>query len=274
MTTIPDDVLRYYSNGQEQDRLLSRHALERERTQQLLTRYLPPAPAMVLDVGGAAGAYALWLAKLGYAVHVIDPVQLHTAQAQVASSNQPEHPLASAMLGDARCLDWPDACADAVLMLGPLYHLTERSDRLQALREGFRVLKPGGPIFAAAISRFASALDGIRRGFLADPLFASLVEEDLRSGQHRNPTSHEHYFATAFFHHPDELRAEITEAGFADTRVTAIEGIGWFIPTNGADQMWENEHFREAVLQVLRMTETEPAILGASGHLMGIGRKL
>ena len=143
MTTIPDDVLRYYSKGQEQNRLLSRHALERERTQELLTRYLPPAPAMVLDVGGAAGVYALWLAKLGYAVHVIDPVPLHIAQAKAASSDQPEHPLASAALGDACRLDWPDASADAVLMLGPLYHLTERADRLQALREGYRVLKPG-----------------------------------------------------------------------------------------------------------------------------------
>lgn len=274
MTTIPDDVLRYYGQGREQGRLLSNQALERERTQELLTRYLPPAPAMVLDVGGAAGLYALWLAKLGYAVHLIDPVPLHIAQAQAASSRQPEHPLAGAALGDARRLQWPDSCADAVLMLGPLYHLTERSDRLHALREGYRVLKPGSPIFVAAISRFASALDGICRGFLADPLFASLVKEDLRSGQHRNPTSHEHYFATAFFHHPDELRAEIKEAGYADPCVIAIEGIGWLIPTNGVDQMRENEHFREAVLQVLRLTETEPAILGASGHLMGIGRKL
>ncbi len=272
MTTIPDDVLRYYSQGQEQSRLLD-HALERKRTQELLTRHLPPAPAMVLDVGGAAGLYALWLAEQGYAVHLIDPVPLHIAQAHAASSHQPEHPLASAALGDARQLTWPDCCADAVLMLGPLYHLTERSDRLQALREGYRVLKPGGPILVAAISRFASALDGIRRGFLSDPLFATLVEEDLSSGQHRNPTGHQHYFATAFFHHPDELRAEIQEAGFKDTCVVAIEGIGWLIPTNNADPKWENEHFREAVLRLVRLTETEPSILGASGHLMGVARK-
>lgn len=108
MTTIPDDMLRYYSKGQERNCLLSRHALERERIQQLLTRYLPPVKAMVLDVGGAAGIYALWLAKLGYEVHLIDPVPLHIEQAQAASSAQPCHPLASVALGDARRLKWPD----------------------------------------------------------------------------------------------------------------------------------------------------------------------
>ena len=174
---------------------------------------------------------------------------VHVEQAQVSSLNQAEHPLASAVLGDARHLDWPDDCADAVLLLGPLYHLTEPSDRLQALREAYRVLKPNSAIFAATVSRFASALDGIRQGFLADPLFASLVEEALRSGQHRNPTGHEHYFTTAFFHHPDELRAEIQEAGFFDTRVIAIEGIGWLTSSRDVDQMWKVEHFRNAVLQ-------------------------
>ncbi len=273
MTSLPDDVTRYYSRAKEQERLLSSHNLERERTQELLIRYLPPAPATILDVGGAAGVYALWLAQRGYTVHLIDPVQLHVEQAQVASSNQPERPLASALLGDARHLDWPEACADAVLLLGPLYHLTERSDRLQALREGYRVLKSGGPILAAAISRFASAMDGIRQGFLSDPLFASLVEEDLRNGQHRNPTGHESYFTTAFFHHPNELRDEIQEVGFADARVMAIEGIGWLTQTRDVDQMWNDKHFRKAVLQVLRLTESEPAILGASGHLMAVGLK-
>src|SRR5204862_445674 len=100
------------------------------------------------------------------------------------------------------------------LLLGPLYHLTEPSDRLAALREAHRVLRGGGIIFAAAISRFASALDGLVRGFLHDEQFVRIVERDLKDGQHRNPTEHPAYFTTAFFHHPDELRAEVEEAGF------------------------------------------------------------
>src|SRR5438132_9956143 len=94
--------------------------LERVRTQAILKRLLPGPPATVLDVGGAAGVHALWLAREGYEVHLIDPVPHHIEQAQVASLTQPAHPLASCELGDARDLRWPDQQVDAVLLLGPL----------------------------------------------------------------------------------------------------------------------------------------------------------
>src|SRR6185295_15870885 len=110
--------------------------------------------------------------------------------------------LASAAVGDARRLEAADNTADAVLLLGPLYHLTEREDRVKALSEAFRVLKPGGVLLAAAISRFASFLDGVRHGFLADPIFVDLVRQDLATGQHRNPNHTAGYFSTAFFHQP------------------------------------------------------------------------
>ena len=72
-----------------------------------------------------------------------------------------------------------DASVDAVLLLGPLYHLTERADRVRALAEGRRVLRPGGVLAAAAISRYASAVDGLFRGHLREPGFEAIVERDL-----------------------------------------------------------------------------------------------
>ncbi len=116
-------------------------------------------------------------------------------------------------------------------------------------------------------------MDNIRRGFLLDPRFTSLVDEDLRTGQHSNPTGQNHYFTTAYFHPPDELQAEIKEAGFASSRVIAIEGIGWIPPSEAAEQRWNNEQFRNVVYQVIRLTETEPSALGASEHLMAVGLK-
>jgi SAM-dependent methyltransferase len=103
---------------------------------------------------------------------------------------------------------------DGVLLLGPLYHLTCRDDRLQALREAYRVVRPGGVIAAAAISRFASTYDGLLRGFLEDSRFEEIVERDVREGQHRNPTGRPEWFTTAYFHHPEELRDEVIEVGF------------------------------------------------------------
>src|SRR6185369_9764065 len=158
-----EEIAAYYARGLERDRLTSGlGALELMRTQALLARYLPPPPATVADIGGGPGRYAVWLAERGYRVHLVDPVPLHIEQAREATSRRRGVTLASAEVADARELRLPDASVDAVLLLGPLYHLPERAMRLQALAEAQRVCRPGGMILAAAISRLASTLDGLR----------------------------------------------------------------------------------------------------------------
>lgn len=114
---LDPDIARHYEQGLEGDRLETWGRLEAARTRQLLARFLPPPPAEVLDVGGAEGVYALPLARAGYAVDLIDPVARHVAEAETASRAQPEHPLRSARVGDARSLDAADQSVDAVLML-------------------------------------------------------------------------------------------------------------------------------------------------------------
>src|SRR5687768_8792833 len=116
---LSDDFFHYYQSGKEQTRLLEWGKLEYIRTLELLSRYLPDPPATLLDVGGGAGIYAYPLAQRRYTVHLIDAVPLHIEQAAAVQSDVP---LASMTVGDARHLDFPDASADAVLMLGPLYH--------------------------------------------------------------------------------------------------------------------------------------------------------
>src|SRR5262249_4657474 len=151
-----------------------------------------------------------------------------------------------------------------VLLLGPLYHLTERSDRLQALAEACRVVRPGGPVFVAAISRFASLIDGLSRGFLFDPRFRSIVEHDLRNGQHRNPYDEPHWFTTAFFHHPSELPDEAAAAGLDCVEVVGVEGVaGWF---GDAFERWDDGACRDAILFAARAVESEPSLIGASAH--------
>ncbi len=120
MNPMPTEMFQHYGLGMEADRL-NQYAglLERERTQELLGRYLLPPPATVLDVGGGAGAYAFPLASLGYTVHLLDPVPLHVEQA-LESSRRSVRSLAGAAVGDARELPWPAESADAVLLLGPL----------------------------------------------------------------------------------------------------------------------------------------------------------
>ena len=265
------DVVEHYQQVDEDSRLRTGwFPLEFARTQELILRHLSPAPAAVLDVGGGSGVYAGWLASLGYEVHLIDPVPKHIEQALERSTRQ-QRPIASMRIGDARKLEEYDHSADAILLLGPLYHLTERSDRLTCLKEAFRVLRIGGIVFTVAISRFASLLDSLAHGFFDQPDFTPILERDLRDGQHRNLTGKAEYFTTAYFHRPDEFAAELSEAGFRLQELAGIEGPGWL--AKDFDRLWAHPGERERLLQYVHKVEHEPALLGASPHIMAIGKK-
>ena len=263
-------IAEFYRQTPEEHRLeQDAFALEGLRTRELIERHARRPPATVLDVGGAAGVYALWLADAGYTVHLVDPVPRLVAEAERRSGTRPR-PLATCRVGDARALDFPDQSADMVLLLGPLYHLTEAVDRARALREVRRVLKPGGQLFAAAISRWASALDGLAHDLFQDPRFAAIVERDLREGQHRNPTERLDYFTTAYFHRPDELRAEVLGAGLILDGLYGVEGPGWLL--SDVTARLADPRCRGDLLQVARLLESEPSVLGASAHLLVVAR--
>jgi ubiquinone/menaquinone biosynthesis C-methylase UbiE len=271
MDLLPGEIEGHYLQGGERQRLSAGQGeLERLRTQAILARELPPAPAVVFDIGGGAGVYSFLLARQGYEVHLIDLVELHLEQARSHASAS-GIALASIALGDGRKLDIPSASADAILLLGPLYHLTEHGDRLRALRETYRVLKPSGVLFAAAISRFASLIDGLREGFFRDAEFRKIVAADLASGQHRNSVNHPAYFTTAYFHRPEELAGEVRSAGFCEVRIIGIEGPAW--STKRFSETWDNPPQREKLMEFLSLIEQEPSILGASAHLMAVAER-
>ena len=268
MSLIPKEIEGHYLQTKESERLTGEWGeLERFRTQAILAQHLPPAPAVIFDAGGAAGVYAVPLAKQGYQVHLIDPVDLHLEQARSYASASGVT-LASITQGDARRLDIHSGSADAVLLLGPLYHLVANSDRLQALREARRILKPQGVLFAAAVCRFASLIDGLSRGFFRDPEFRKIVAADLASGQHRNPTDQLAYFTTAYFHRPEDLAAEVRDAGFPDVKILAVEGPAWSAAL--FREAWNDAVQRQSLMDFLSLIEHEPSILGATAHLMAV----
>ena len=265
---LDPEIAGHYAAVPERERLAHPGSLERARTWELLTRHLPGPPAVVLDVGGAAGVYALPLAARGYQVHLVDPLAGHVEQALAGSREQAGTPLASATVGDARQLDREAASVDAVLLLGPLYHLTGRADRVRALAEARRVVRPGGVVVAAAISRFASTVDGLARGRIDEPAFEAMVERALRDGQHRNPTRRPEWFTTAYFHLPGELAAEVADAGLRLRALLAVEGVGEFA-ADAAERLTDPGR-RDRLLDAVRRVEAEPSLLGASPHLLAV----
>jgi ubiquinone/menaquinone biosynthesis C-methylase UbiE len=261
----------YYQRNAEETRLqFGPGPLEEARTRELIERHLPKAPAEIVDVGGGAGVYAFWLAERGYQVQLVDASPRLIEEARRRNSTAP-HRLIACTVGDARNIPADDESVSAVLMLGPLYHLTEAEDRVTALREGSRVLQRGGVLFAAAISRWGSALDGLARELFLDKRFAGIVERDIREGQHRNETDRPDFFTTAYFHRPDELADEFALGGLAVENLYGIEGPGWLLP-DFADR-WQNPERRATILNVARMLEREPFVIGCSAHLLAVGRK-
>jgi SAM-dependent methyltransferase len=260
---VDEEIRTYYETGLERDRLAQGYSrIEFVRTQELLSRHLPPPPAKVLDVGGGPGAYAAWLADRGYEVKLVDATPLHVQQALELAAGRFD-----AAEGDARRLLEPEGSYDVVLLLGPLYHLLEQEERLAALGEAGRVLRPGGLLVAAAISRFASLLDGLLRDLLDADGWA-LVQRDLADGKHL-PQGNHALFTNAYFHRPEELQAEVEAAGFRVEGFFGVEGPGWV-----RAESLDDERTFEDVVRVARAVEQEPAIIGASAHFLAVARRV
>jgi ubiquinone/menaquinone biosynthesis C-methylase UbiE len=252
-----EDLFAYYAGQDEGQRLFrfAHNRLELLRTRELLQRQLPLPPAVVLDVGGGTGVHAAWLAGRGYRVHLVDIVPQHV---RAAAERGPM----TAEVGDARRLTQADASVNAVLLFGPLYHLVGRVERLLALVEARRVLRPGGVLLAAAIGRFMAVLDWAQSGGLTADVAAKLAPV-LSSGVH-DPTLG---FTDAFFHTAAQLQQEVAEAGFADVRVVGIEGPAWTIvdaPGDDADARFDS------ALRCAQLTENFAEIVDASAHLMAL----
>ena len=273
MNKVNREVYEFYENGAEVGRLeRGLGKVEAERTKELLSRLLPEGQLNICDVGGGVGYYADWLAAQGHTVTLIE-----LAPAAVAYAKSHQSAPYRAEVGDARDLSMCKSDSiDAVLLMGPLYHLLEREDRLLALREAKRILKPGGLLVAAGISKFSSAtwavsVYGAANDFLDDDVYFDMLEGEILRHRHLRPKEYPNFLAEAYFHTPEELSGECAAAGFSAPSLYAVEGCIWFCPT--LQEKWDLPESRERLLKLIRMTEQEPSMLGISPHFLAVCKK-
>jgi SAM-dependent methyltransferase len=264
-------TLAYYLQGNERKRLdRPQGIIEFERTKDILGRYLPSSPAVIADIGGGPGRYALWLAERGYRVYHRDLIELHVQQLLDAVMGDPRLAI-DTQIGDARQLDLPDATVDAVLLLGPLYHLTRRRDRVQVLTEAKRIARTGGLVFAVAISRWSPRLDAVIAQKIYERIPEALDElPDLERTGWIKPLFPGSF--TGYSHRPRQLRAEVRDAGLRVLTVVGIESVA-FLLGDLAERVAEPEAL-QILLDSARAVENVPELLGANPHLLAIAERV
>lgn len=232
-----------------------------------LSRYIRPGDR-VLDIGGGPGRYALWLAEQGCHVTLLDlsPENVRFAKAKAAERGLPLH----TMQGDAR---FADAVVkghfDHVLLMGPLYHLQQERDRVQAVTAALQLLRPNGMLFATFINLYSGLIYAMKfdPACILDPSEHSLAY--LQAVQN-NQSIAGTLFTEAFFIKPGEVLPFMAQFPLETLHLFGQEGI-----TAPCEKtiMSQSEDVVKAWLDLSEKLAHHKALLPFAEHFMYIGRK-
>lgn len=264
-------IKKFYAQEGEANRLeLEAFKLEGIRTKEIIERYILNNNLEIIDIGGGAGFYSFWLQEKGHHVTLVDmsPENIELVRKHTEATGTVLREIAT---GDAVNLNFPDEQFDMVLLLGPLYHLTDRAERIQALAEARRVLKPKGILLSAVISRYASLIDGFQRDLVFDNEFFNLLVNDLKTGLHLNETNNPEYFTTAYFHTPNEIITEIAESGLKFEKLIPVESFGWMV--RNFNEKEKDPGYMKKLLGTIRMVEMNEDLIAISPHIIAVARK-
>jgi SAM-dependent methyltransferase len=262
---IDKEIDSFYHTSSENDRLkFGLGPLEFERNKELIERHIPHSASVILDIGGGPGIYSEWLAKLGHEVHLVDPVEKHIQQAEKKSSKL-KNPFKTYKVA-AGNLPFPESFADLIIFHGPLYHLQDKKERINVMKEAEKLMKPGGIFLGFAISYTASTLVGLLQGNLLHPGLFEMCREELLTHKHNAPADIPGIMPHAYYHSPQELKSEVTEAGLNISGIFAVEGMIW-LDSDYFKNRADSEK-KVKMMEILHLTENMEDLLTFSPHMM------
>lgn len=266
-------IIEYYSKFDEWGRL-DREPLEFQINWHFIRKYIPTT-GRVLDNGAGPGKYAMRLAKKGYEVTLTDLVPKLVEVAQEKAQEMKLDPQFKGFhVADARDLSMlADEQYDAVLTLGPMYHLQADNDRQKAIQELHRVTKQEGIVFVAFMPRTKHVLASLMNpgNWKPNDQMDSIVEF-MKTGEFNH--SDDGRFTGAYYFNVEDIKPFMESHGFETLDLIGSSNIGTLL----SSEQWaywrkRGEDEFNQLMELLKEIASDPHVLGISSHLLYIGKK-
>lgn len=264
------EVENYYDNSAEREwERLERHRIEFDITKRYLDKYLEKN-SKILDAGGGPGRYSIYLAKQGHNVTLLD-LSSENIKLGIKKSREEGIELNDYIHGNVLELsEKVEGLFDAVLCLGPLYHLTIIEDRKKAIEECLSKLKKGGKLFVSFITSYAPFIDTFANYPQAiskyKDIFFKFFDDGVNIVTDDNPG-----FTTAYFINPDEIEEFMNGFNIRKKAIAGLEGL--FAQSESKLYNLPEKEYNEWV-DVIYRTSTNSLTWAGSCHILYIGEKI
>jgi S-adenosylmethionine-dependent methyltransferase len=257
-----NQVENYYEEYDEWNRL-DRHKVEFEITKKIMDKHIPEN-SRILDIGGGPGRYSIYLASKGHKVVLLDLMKKHV---EIAKEKAFEYNVEFEGLIQGSALELPKYNLgefDVILLMGPLYHLTNLTDREKVLRDTLSLLKPGGLLIASFISVYAPIIEILKYSpvEIKEP---DQVLKYLENGKN----SEEEGFTAAYFIKPLEAKNFMNRFNLKELGFAGVEGFSSFVEQR-INELPHNEF--EKCLEVIYRLSEDPHTFASCAHYLYVGK--